>query len=132
MNFCKDCNNMLYLNINKNADSEGSSSGSDSKTGELQLICKNCNYQKEYDKNDNSCLFSIDYNLDNIKKESFINPFIYDDITLPRVTEIKCPNASCTKPNPEIVYINYDTKNLKFIYVCLDCYRAKREPHIWG
>ena len=35
------------------------------------------------------------------------------------------------KAKPEIIYIKYDNEDLKFIYICLDCYRAKNTPHIW-
>ena len=107
MNFCKNCDNVLTLKLEAVQD------------------------LGEETSKDDSCLFKIDYNLDNIKKNSFINPFIYDDITLPRANGIKCPNVDCTRANPDIVYINYDSANMKFIYICLDCYKEKREPHIW-
>ena len=57
----------------------------------INYICKNCNFQCEHNKSEDSSIFSIDYNIDNIKKNSFINPFIYEDITLPRAEGIKCP-----------------------------------------
>lgn len=125
MNFCKNCDNVLNLKV-ETVQYDG-----DVTKDELFHFCKNCNFKKKYTQNDNSCLFKINYNLDNIKKKAFINPYIYDDITLPRATGIKCPNVGCTKSNPEIVYINYDSSNMKYIYICLDCYKDKREPHIW-
>ena len=124
MKFCKHCDNMLYLKL-VDDDSEESS------IKKPKYICNNCNNDNEYDKNDNSCLFKIDYNLDNIKKSSFINPFIYEDITLPRAEGIKCPNTNCPKAKSEIIYIKYDNDNMKFIYICLDCYKNGITPHIW-
>tara|TARA_B110001469_G_C9367513_1_gene191898 strand:+ start:57 stop:431 length:375 start_codon:yes stop_codon:yes gene_type:complete len=124
MKFCANCDNMLYLNIVQDEDSLVED--------KLMYECKNCNFKKESDKNDNSCIFKIDYNIDKIKKNSFINPFIYEDITLPRAEGIKCPNeGKCPKTKPEIIYIKYDNENMKFIYICLDCYKGGVEPHIW-
>ena len=124
MKFCKHCDNMLYLKL-VDEDTE------DSTIKKPKYICNNCNNHNEYDKNDNSCLFKIDYNLDNIKKSSFINPFIYEDITLPRAEGIKCPNENCPKAKSEIIYIKYDNENMKFIYICLDCHKKGITPHIW-
>ena len=116
---------MLYLKfIEPSVDS-------DEIHNSLLYICKNCNFQKAHTSEENSCIFKIDYNTENIKKNSFINPFIYEDITLPRAEGIKCPNVNCPKPKSEIIYIKYDNDNLKFIYICLDCYKAGNEPHIW-
>ena len=123
MKFCTECNNMLYLNIIKDE--------SPSVPDKINYICQNCNLQTNHDSSEDSCIFSIDYNIDNIKKKSFINPFIYEDITLPRAEGIKCPNEKCPKTKPEIIYIKYDNENMKFIYICLDCHRVGNDNHIW-
>jgi len=129
MKFCNDCNNMLYLNIVQ--------SDIQTEPDKINYICKNCNFQCEHNKSEDSSIFSIDYNIDNIKKNSFINPFIYEDITLPRAEGIKCPNENCgvaAGKKPEIIYIKYDNDNMKFIYICLDCHKNPKpgnEKHIW-
>jgi len=123
MKFCSECSNMLYLNIIKDE--------SPTVPDKINYICQNCNFQTEHSKSEDSCIFKIDYNIDNIKKKSFINPFVYEDITLPRAEGIKCPNENCPKPKPEIIYIKYDTENMKFIYICLDCYKNGNKNHIW-
>ena len=145
MKFCQNCDNLLYLKIvePKAPESESEEGGeasasvsASSSAGilenacELKYVCRMCNEMYNSDESD-SCVFKINFNLDNIKKNSFINDFIYDDITLPRAEGIKCPNASCPDTKPEIVYIQYDKENMKFIYVCLSCHREKIEPHIW-
>ena len=145
MKFCKSCDNLLYLKITEPSeeatDESESASGSNDvsvspmanpldKKCELKYVCRMCNEVYNSDESD-SCVFNINFNLDNIKKNSFINEFIYDDITLPRAEGIKCPNANCPDSKPEIVYIQYDKENMKFIYVCLSCHREKIEPHIW-
>lgn len=144
MKFCQNCDNLLYLKISDSSESkepteEGEEAGSASSTPpetslnekcELKYYCRMCNEVYASDESD-SCVFNINFNLDNIKKNSFINDYIYDDITLPRAEGIKCPNANCPDAKPEIVYIQYDKENMKFIYVCLSCHREKIEPHIW-
>lgn len=132
MKFCENCDNMLYLKIHESeSDStEESASTPSGPSCSLKYICRKCNEEYESDKSD-SCVFNINFNLDNIKKNSFINDFIYDDITLPRAEGIKCPNQNCPEAKPEIVYIQYDKENIKFIYVCLSCHSKGIEPHIW-
>lgn len=144
MKFCQNCDNLLYLKISdsnesKESPEEGEEPESNSsfqqenpldEKCELRYYCRMCNEVYSSDKSD-SCVFNINFNLDNIKKNSFINDYIYDDITLPRAEGIKCPNANCPDAKPEIVYIQYDKENMKFIYVCLSCHREKIEPHIW-
>ena len=121
MEFCENCDNMLYLNIKE--DEEG--------TNKLEYRCANCNFIKQHNP-ENSSVLKIDFNIDEIKKTSIINPYIYDDITLPKAEGIHCPNKQCPKPkNGHIKYIQYDKENMKFIYICLECYKAKIEPHIW-
>ena len=126
MHFCKKCDNMLYLKIN-----------SDNDNSHLQYECQKCNHQ-ENNIDNNNCIFKIDFNIDKIKKDSFINEYIYDDITLPRAEGIKCPNKKCPKntgvsksKQSNIIYIQYDKENMKYIYICLDCREGKIEPHIW-
>ena len=126
MHFCKKCDNMLYLRVN-----------SDNENTHLLYECLKCNNQEKNIDN-NNCIFKIDYNIDDIKKDSFINEYMYDDITIPRAEGIKCPNKTCPKitgasksKQSNILYIQYDKENMKYIYVCLDCRNANIEPHIW-
>ena len=128
MKFCENCDNMLYLKIQDIAESD-QGEVTDKKCN-LKYVCRKCNEEYNSDPSD-SCVFNIDFNLDNIKKNSFINDFIYDDITNPRAEGIKCPNVNCPDPKPEIIYIQYDKENIKYIYVCLSCYRKGIKPHIW-
>lgn len=124
MRFCENCDNILYLKINDDEESQ------DSTKSQMKYICRKCNEQYDHDGTD-SCVYKVNYNMDNIKKYSVINKFIYDDITLPKADGIKCPNKNCPDSKPEIVYIQYDKENMKYIYVCLSCHREKIEPHIW-
>jgi DNA-directed RNA polymerase subunit M/transcription elongation factor TFIIS len=54
-----------------------------------------------------------------------INKYTKLDPTLPRVSNILCPNADCLtnkEDTPrEIIYIRYDDKNMKYVYLCSSC-----------
>jgi hypothetical protein len=57
-----------------------------------------------------------------------INPYTKLDPTLPRIWNVRCPNAQCetnhgekSKEPAEIIYMKYDTENLKFLYLCVMC-----------
>jgi len=58
---------------------------------------------------------------------SQIDRYTLNDPTLPHDTSgaIKCPNASCPSNLGEIsrdvIYIKYDTIDLRFLYVCIRC-----------
>ena len=112
MKFCEICNNMLFSKIN----SEDSS---------LKYYCKSCGNQVEQDIHDN-CVYSSNYNNQDISFRLKINDFTHLDPTLPRVNNIPCPNSKCLSNSkngkkPEIIYIKYDITNMKFIYVCTLC-----------
>lgn len=49
LEFCPDCHNLLYPSYNQNAIEDGIS-----KTGSLQMICKNCSYAKDAK---NNCVY---------------------------------------------------------------------------
>ena len=35
------------------------------------------------------------------------------------------------KKNPNIVYLNYNKNDMKYLYMCFDCKNANIEPYIW-
>ena len=128
MHFCSECGNMYYLRLVK-----------DEATQEDGLIyyCRNCG-------NEDTSLVS---NLNNLyvsktdvktvaNYKNTINKYTKMDPTLPRITTIDCPNAQCDsntvlkeeegqenvkKADKEILYIRYDDKNMKYIYLCAVC-----------
>jgi hypothetical protein len=139
MKFCDNCENMLYLKIDESdgasaetgsGSAETSSSKAPTNNCKLTYNCIKCNESYPSSEAD-SCVFNVNFNLDNIKKNSFINEFIYNDITLPKAEGIKCPNKNCPDSKPQIVYIQYDKEKMNFIYVCLSCHREGIKPHIW-
>lgn len=128
MEFCPDCDNMLYINIESN-DSE--SECGNNCVSKLSYYCKNCGYKTDKLKSNNCCIYEENFNTDNIKKEMSFNENTINDPTLPRAIGIRCINANCPSKKPEIIYINYDSKNMKYTYICLDCHKVGNDNYIW-
>ena len=120
MHFCQKCGNMYYLRLTKDADEQENA---------LIYYCRKCG-------NEDDSLVSNMNNLyvskTNIKKttnyKNIINKYTKLDPTLPRITNIDCPNQDCdsnrkddSKEDKEILYIRYDDTNMKFIYLCSIC-----------
>ena len=110
-NFCDDCNNTMYIYLDKDIS-------------KLYLYCKTCQNKKEYDGN---LLYNNDNNNIDISESINNNKFINYDITLPHIKSdnIKCPNNDCKSIveniKSDIIYIKYDKNNMKYIYTCNYC-----------
>ena len=126
MNFCKNCDNLLEVIIQAEDDETKSY---------LTFKCKCCDilYNKEQSKEliSDNCVYTLNFNTDNIKIKSMINKYTHEDVTLPRVNNIKCPNKACPSENPEIVYIKYNEEEMKYMYICCDCQKNELEPSCW-
>lgn len=126
MHFCNKCENMLYVRL--------LSEDSDS----LVFYCKNCGLSDQLIDKDNICVSKTDIIIQEKAYLHDINEYTKLDPTLPRTNNIKCPNQSCssnqktsddlsdiedkneTKIN-EVIYLRYDDKNMKYIYICTQC-----------
>ncbi len=121
MHFCSECSNMYYIRLaGANYD-------------KLIYYCRKCGHEDK----------ALGANLDNICisrtqvggkiVSSFghvVNEYTKLDPTLPRLTNIKCPSASCPSnqeekkdggtPN-EVIYVRYDDANMSFVYICSTC-----------
>ena len=106
MKFCSSCDNMLYLKITE---------GNDGEDCKLDYCCNHCNKVESDLHETDSCVFQVNFNIDNIKKNAFINKYVYEDVTIPHAEGIKCPNSKCPEQKPEIIYIQYDKENMKYI-----------------
>jgi len=113
MHFCSQCSNMYYISINPD----------DANT--LVYYCRNCG-------NKDSTISIKDVNVSNVQlkksKQEFthiINKYTKLDPTLPRVSNILCPNTECPTnkedKSREIIYIRYDNTNMKYVYLCSTC-----------
>ena len=118
MHFCDKCGNMLYLKITKE--------------GEETLIhyCRKCGNKEENIVNESSEVICVSKTHIKKKQQTYkniINEYTKLDPTLPRIRNIKCPNADCNKGETkediqgEIIYLRYDDENMKYIYLCTSC-----------
>ena len=84
MNFCPECNFMVYTKLVK-------------ETQDLRNYCKNCSWEGEYIKNDEEsiCVFKKKYSNDFLAEKSYTNKYTIYDPTLPRVSNIPCVNDKC-------------------------------------
>jgi DNA-directed RNA polymerase subunit M/transcription elongation factor TFIIS len=85
--------------------------------------CRNCGFQKEEEPG-----LVMETVVQEKVSDSYrvvLNEFTRDDPRLPHVKNLKCPNESCPSRQPggesDVIYIKYDTANLKFIYLCTKC-----------
>jgi DNA-directed RNA polymerase subunit M/transcription elongation factor TFIIS len=115
MEFCKNCENMLYLRVENNDT--------------LTRYCKNCNYSesKSY-ATDSEVIIDNDLKDEMVIYSQYMTKNIVYDPTLPRVNNIVCTNSSCCKgkdKDNKVIYIKYDSKNMKYLYFCTYC------EHFW-
>lgn len=114
MHFCIKCNNMYYLKLK------------DTDASVLLYYCRQCGHEKSMDDSNISVLKT---NINSVKDTfvNVINEYTKYDPTLPRTSNIKCPNINCdsnkedNKDENEIIYIRYDDINIKYIYLCSKC-----------
>lgn len=107
MEFCKNCNNKLYLIEEDN---------------KLHLRCKKCGFQK---RNRKSIIYTKTYNYVESTVDTVNNKYIVHCSPLPRTNRKKCPNRECISHNDKskneaIFYPDKNTRELN--YVCCNCY----------
>ena len=113
MHFCSNCKNMYYIKIDE--DNPNS----------LLYYCRNCGNEDNLITEDNICVSKTQIKKGEKSFSHFINKYTKLDPTLPRVSNILCPNKDCptnTKNEArEIIYIRYDDQNINYVYLCSTC-----------
>lgn len=116
MEFCEKCNFLYYLSI------------SDDEPDSLIYVCHHCGNQNTELVKNGICILDEQLQDKKLEISHLINPYTKLDPTLPRIWNVKCPNQQCTtnhgekaKEPTEIIYMKYDTENLKFLYLCVTC-----------
>jgi DNA-directed RNA polymerase subunit M/transcription elongation factor TFIIS len=129
MKFCSECNNMYYIKIN----------GEDENS--LIYYCRFCGHEDNEPAENGVVVLRTDYKKSEQQFSHMINRYIKHDNTLPRITNMKCPNESCGKKESEsaasasasasaasasaedssIIYLRYDDDNMKYLYICENC-----------
>lgn len=92
--------------------------------GALQHHCKNCATTVDADMNTANASCVIDNNYVDDFHKQYLSPYIAYDPTLPRTSSIQCINKTCQRPNgkpQEVIYVKYDSINMKFLYYCCHC-----------
>ena len=122
MEFCKICQNMLYLKAEEDQS--------------LVRYCKYCQYHQA-DKPDIGKAIRISktmYSEDDLLYSQHRNAYLRFDPTLPRVQDPKlcCENAECSGPKdkPQVLYVKYHPVHMKYFYTCDYCgytWRKKNE-----
>ena len=96
----------------------------------IQLInyCKNCNFSAIEDPSNLAMPLTDSGPLLESRNqetlESYMDPSIKYDVTLPRVNNIVCKNPDCTKKDDEeneVIYIKHDPEKMTFLYFCCKC-----------
>jgi DNA-directed RNA polymerase subunit M/transcription elongation factor TFIIS len=115
MHFCNVCDNKYYIRID-NDDAN-----------KLIYYCRNCGNEDNTLTMDNVSISKVQLKSGEQTFSHIINKYTKMDPTLPRINKILCPNQECgTNVHPadnerEIIYIRYDTTNMKYIYLCSTC-----------
>jgi len=112
---------MFYLRL-KTEDSD-----------QLIYYCRNCGEEDDSLQETNLFVSKKDIQV-TMNYKNKINKYTKLDPTLPRITTIDCPNSECSSNKStdgeekdgnsnekEILYIRYDDKNMKFVYLCANC-----------
>lgn len=111
MKFCPVCKFYLYLDIDTEAKA-------------CTRLCRNCGHKENEEK---GSLIS-----ETLVKERtsegykiLLNEFTRQDSTLPHLKTMKCPREDCKSngggSEKDVIYIKYDSENLKYLYICNVC-----------
>ena len=117
MHFCSICSNMYYIRINAEDPNK------------LVYYCRKCGNEDKLLAIENVCVSKTHVKKTEQSFSHIVNEYTKLDPTLPRITNVLCPNVDCSTNKDgtprEIIYIRYDDSNMKFIYLCSTC------NHVW-
>jgi hypothetical protein len=139
MNFCKECDNYLTLQMTETTQQD-----------KLIYVCKNCGFEEEYnsvlnkEKTGEFCIYKNYYDKKDIVTHNENIKYLSEDPTLPRVNNITCPNDECItnttldssallekskksksqqlgENKNEVVYLIINQEDMIFQYLCCNC-----------
>lgn len=87
MEFCDDCDSILYLKSDVSEDG-------DELRSNLVYECKLCGFIKNT-KPEDKCIYTRDHSGEYLSYKILTNPYICEDPTLPILNNIDCPNEGC-------------------------------------
>ena len=104
--FCKNCDNMLYIEINEDSPDN------------LSYYCRKCGYKESDEDDQEYCISTIHVKKKDGKKSNIIDKYTKQDPLLPTIN-IPCPNKSCG--SKEIIYVRYSEINMNYSFICKAC-----------
>lgn len=111
MKFCDKCQNMYYISIDSN------------NAEELIYYCRFCGNKDTQFSESGITVLKTNFKKNEQKFNHMVNKYTKYDPTLPRKTNMKCPNEECAEAHKDsnIIYLRYDDENLKYLYICEKC-----------
>ena len=106
MRFCTSCDNMYYLKVTEDDN--------------LMYYCRSCGNESDMSV-ENICVSNTQFNQGKNSHNVVLNEYTKQDPTLPRTNTIKCPNEECSGGDQEVLYLRYDDKNMRYVYMCTRC-----------
>ena len=110
--FCSQCDNKYYHSIEEN---------------QLKYYCRVCGNTETNVSKEALCVLDTQFQKDALNFDHLVNRYTKYDPTLPHIF-LRCPSDSCktnTGAEPshvtDAIYIRYDNRNLKFLYICTEC-----------
>jgi DNA-directed RNA polymerase subunit M/transcription elongation factor TFIIS len=95
----------------------------DVEANKLTRVCRNCGHQEE----EGTGGLIVEKLVQEKSSEGYkvlLNEFTRLDNTYPHTKMLKCPNGargSNGGAERDVIYLKYDTMNLKFVYICNVC-----------
>jgi DNA-directed RNA polymerase subunit M/transcription elongation factor TFIIS len=94
-------------------------------TNKLVYYCRNCGNKDTMLSVENVTISKVQLKKSEQEFSHIINKYTKLDPTLPRINKILCPNIECATnkddAHREIIYIRYDDRNMKYVYLCSTC-----------
>ena len=103
MQFCAVCDNMLFMNVDKDEV--------------LTFVCRKCNNVVTHAKT--TLCVKPDYGDDEEAFRSKMNANTVHDPTCQRVDTIAC--TQCDVKPVEMIVVKYDDRQMKYAYMCQHC-----------
>jgi hypothetical protein len=117
---CPKCDYYMVLTPVTTETDEGEAQRND-----LQRCCYNCGHMEK--EKPGLVMETVIQEQASDSYRLFINEFTKEDPRLPHVKNLKCPNQECRSNQAgsgvqsDVIYIKYDTANMKFLYICTHC-----------
>lgn len=108
MKFCPHCKYYMFHDVEAN---------------KLTRVCRNCGHQ-EAEETGGLIVEKLVQEKSSEGYKVLLNEFTRLDNTYPHTKMLKCPNGACGSnggAERDVIYLKYDTTNLKFVYICNVC-----------